>query len=98
MVGEHPTQTTLPGDDLKPAWRAACIAYRKVRQTGLLDQPAWLAARAAVLNLNPALDEKRAGQVARDAVHYASVYHTKWLWNGVGDPRWRAKRPFLTQI
>jgi hypothetical protein len=30
MVGEHPTQTTLPGDDLKPAWRAACIAYREV--------------------------------------------------------------------
>lgn len=53
MVGEHPTQTTLPGNDLKPAWRAACIAYRKVRQAGQLDQPAWLAARAAVLEVRP---------------------------------------------
>jgi hypothetical protein len=39
MVGEHPTQTTLPDDDLKPAWRAACIAYPEVRRTGQLDQP-----------------------------------------------------------
>ena len=44
----HPNQATLPGDDLKPAWRAACVAYRKVRQAGQLDQPAWLAARAAI--------------------------------------------------
>ena len=48
MVGEYPTQTSLPGDDLKPAWRVACVAYRKVRQAGELDQPAWLAARAAI--------------------------------------------------
>ena len=42
MVGEHPTQTTsLPGDDLKPTWRVACVAYRKVRQAGELDRPAW---------------------------------------------------------
>ena len=51
MVGEHPTQTSLPGEDLKPAWRVACVAYRKVRQVGELDQPAWLAARAAIQEL-----------------------------------------------
>ena len=43
MVGEHPTQTTLPGEDMKPTWRVACRAYRKVRQSGELDHPAWLA-------------------------------------------------------
>jgi hypothetical protein len=27
MVGEHPTQTTLPDSEFKPVWRAACLAY-----------------------------------------------------------------------
>ena len=40
MVGEHPTQTTLPGEDMKPAWRVARVAYRKVRQSRELDHPA----------------------------------------------------------
>ena len=88
MVGEHPTQTSLPGDDLKPAWRVACIAYRKVRQAGKLDQPAWLAARAAIQELRPDLDEHAAGQQASAAIHYASVFHTKWLWHRVGDPKY----------
>ena len=39
MVGEYPTQTSLPGDDLKPVWRVACVAYRKVRQAGELASP-----------------------------------------------------------
>jgi hypothetical protein len=43
MVREHPTQTSLPGEDLKPA---------------------------------------------SAAIHYASVFHTKWLWHRVGDPKW----------
>jgi hypothetical protein len=73
MVGEHPTQTSLPGDDLKPAWRVACVAYRKVRQAGEL------AARAAIQKLRPDLDEHVAGQQASAAIHYASVFHTKWL-------------------
>ena len=88
MVGEHPTQTSLPGEDLKPAWRVACVAYRKVRQSGQLDQPAWLAARAAIQELRPDLDEHVAGQQALAAIHYASVFHTKWLWHRVGDPRY----------
>jgi hypothetical protein len=88
MVGEHPTQTTLPDDGLKPAL-VACIAYREIRRTGQLDQPAWLAARAAILSERPDLDERSAGRQASAAIHYASVFHTKRLWNGVGDPRWR---------
>ena len=87
MVGDHPTQTTsLPGDDLKPAWRVACVAYRKVRQAGELDRPAWLAARAAIQTLRPDLDE-RAAQAA-PAVQYASVFHTTWQWHLVGDPKY----------
>jgi hypothetical protein len=64
MTGRHPTQTSLPGEDLKPAWRVACVAYRSVRQAGHLDQPAWLAARAAIQSLRPDLDEDAAGQQA----------------------------------
>jgi hypothetical protein len=89
MVGEHPTQTILPSDDLKPAWRAACIAYREVRRAGQLDQPARLAARAAIISERPDLDERSAGRQASAAIHYASVFHTKWLWRGVGDTRWK---------
>lgn len=89
MVGEHPNQTTRPTHEMKPAWRAACIAYRKVRQTGQLDQPAWLAARAAVLDLRPDFDDHAAGAQASAAIHYASVHHAEWLWHRVGDPKWK---------
>ncbi len=86
MVGEHPTQTALTGPDLKPAWRVACVAYRKVRQSGQLDQPAWLAARTAIQDLRPDLDVKEAGRQASAAIHYASVFHPAWLWRGVTSP------------
>lgn len=88
MVGEHPSQTTLPGDDLKPAWRVACVAYREVRRQGELHFPAWRKARAAIQELRPDLDEKEAGRQASAAIHYASVFHTKWLWHRVGDPKY----------
>jgi hypothetical protein len=85
MVGEHPTQTILPGGDLRPAWRAACVAYREVRRTGARDEPAWKAARAAVLREFPMLSERAAGEQASDAICYASVYHKQWFWSGVGE-------------
>jgi hypothetical protein len=89
MVGEHSTQTTLPSADLKPAWRAACLAYREVRRTGQLDHPAWLAARTAVRQVRPDLDEPTADQHAATAIAYASVFHGQWFWNGVGRPATR---------
>ena len=88
MVGEHPTQSTLPADALKPAWRAACIAYRKVRQSGQGDQPGWLSARAAILELHPGIGDEEAGKQAVAAVSYASVNHPTWLWHRVGDPKY----------
>jgi hypothetical protein len=50
--------------------------------------PAWRAARAAVLEVRPDLDERAAGRQALAAVNYESVYHPKWLWKGVGDPQY----------
>ena len=85
MVGEHPT---LPGEDMKPAWRTACVAYRQVRQAGELDHPAWLAARTAVLSVRPELDDDASSRQASAAIHYASVFHTKWLWHRVGNPKY----------
>jgi hypothetical protein len=76
--------TSLAGDDRKAAWRVACVAYGKLRQAGELDHPAWLAARAAIQELRADLDEDTAGQQASAAIHYALVFHTKWLWHRVG--------------
>jgi hypothetical protein len=84
MGGDHPNQTTLPAEDMKPAY----IAYRKVRQTGQLDQPAHVAARAAVRALHPEMCETEASALVVAAVHYASVHHAEWLWHRVGDPKW----------
>jgi hypothetical protein len=84
MVGEHPSQTTLPADDLKPAWRVACVAYREVRRQGELHFPAWRKARAAIQELRPDMDEEEAGRQELAAVHYALVYQ----WHRVGDPKY----------
>jgi hypothetical protein len=92
MVGEHPTQTSLPAGDLRPAWRAACVAYREVRCTGARDEPAWNAARAAVLQEFPTLSERAAGEQASDAICYASVYYPQWFWGGLGQAAELARR------
>jgi hypothetical protein len=49
-----------------------------------------LAARAAIQELRPDLDADAAGQQASASIHYASVFHAKWLWHRIGDPkRWK---------
>lgn len=73
---------------MKPAWRAARVAYRRVRQSGELDHAAWLAARAAIHGRRPDLGEDAAGRQASAAIHHASVFHTKCLWHRVGDPKY----------
>lgn len=45
MVGEHPTQTSLPGDHLKPAWRVACVAYRRANSISPAGLPLALPCR-----------------------------------------------------
>jgi hypothetical protein len=59
-----PETAPVPTPDRKPAWRAAVLAYRKVRATGALDHPAHLAAKAAVLELLPTLSDQEASQEA----------------------------------
>src|SRR5262245_53383857 len=79
-VGAMPDAPAHPRPDMRPAWRAACLAYRKVRATGQLDHPAHLAARAAVLEVLPSPTEKEASQEAINAIAYATSFHSAWFW------------------
>ena len=74
----------LPTEDRKPAWRAACLAYREKRRAGAFDNEAHCAAVAALQAVWP-LPWKEARAEVLQAVHFASVYHGEWLWNGVGE-------------
>ncbi len=50
------------------------------------------AARQSMIPISqvcPGLDEPTAGQHAATAINYASVFHTPWFWNGVGQPATR---------
>ena len=75
-------QTQLPTQERLPAWRAACLAYREQRRAGAGDLVAWRAAVAALQAVWP-LPWKEASAEVTNAVHFASVYHKEWLWDGV---------------
>jgi len=77
------TPPPLPTDDRKPAWRAACLAYREARRAGIGDLESSRVAVAAMQAVW-ALSDKEAEIEARDAIAYASNNHTKWFWSGVG--------------
>lgn len=72
---------------MRDAWRAACLAYRRVRQAGEGDHPAHEAAVEALLEIMPHLSRDEASAQVRQAIHWASVEHTEWFWRGVGDAR-----------
>ena len=76
-------QAQLPTPERKPAWRAACIAYREKRRMGCRDLEAHNAAVKALQAVWP-LPRKEASAEATQAVRFASVYHNEWLWDGVG--------------
>jgi hypothetical protein len=79
----HGPQPILPHEEMLPAWRAACIAYRAARRADDHDHVAWTKARDAILALS-SIGEEAAGNEATRAVSYASRMHPAWLWNGVG--------------
>jgi hypothetical protein len=65
------------------AWRAAVLAYRRVRQRGELDYPARLAAIDAYLEVRPRDDREEAMRQGTRAIAYAAAHHTEWFWRGV---------------
>jgi hypothetical protein len=74
----------IPTPERKPAWRAACLAYRAKRQAGAREHQAHRAAVAAVQAVWPGLTEKEASAEAIQAVAYAAANHTECFWRGVG--------------
>jgi hypothetical protein len=75
---------------MKDVWRAACIAYRRVRQKGKLHLPAHKAAVKAVLEMLPDLSPREASDLVTIATHWCSVEHREWFWSGSGG---HLKRP-----
>ena len=73
---------TGPNKDMLPGWRAACLAYReemiaKNRNGGEI----WRKVDAAFREAMPEMDPKEASDQATRAIHWASVYHTAWLYS-----------------
>jgi hypothetical protein len=73
-----------PPEETKPLWRAACLAYRRKRQAGKGDLPAFQAALSAFRELRPDADARAAHDETRRAIVWASVEHKDWFWRGVG--------------
>jgi hypothetical protein len=70
----------------KPAWRAACLAYREKRHAGYGDLEAFRVAVTALQAVWP-LPDRQAAIEARIAITYASkrhLGHLAWMWRGVG--------------
>ena len=83
MSDETSAPRTLPREAIRPAWRAAVMAYRRMRQDGHHEHLAWDAASAAFREVLPQMPEKYARQEVINAVAFAASNHTKWFWQGV---------------
>jgi len=77
-----PEVAPIPTPDRKPAWRAACLAYREQRRAGASHQRAANAATAALQEVWP-LPLAEADAEAVNGVAYASSFHAAWFWSGV---------------
>jgi hypothetical protein len=78
-----PARPSTPTPERKPAWRAACLAYREKRRAGAFDHEAQLSAVEALQAVWP-LPWKEACAEAVNAIAFASTYHKEWFWRGVG--------------
>ena len=65
---------------MKPAWRAAAVAYREMRGAGQSDHAAHTAAAAAIKELHPEFTHKEASAEAVRAVAFASTNYPDWFW------------------
>jgi hypothetical protein len=70
--------TPTPTPERKPAWRAACLAYREKRRAGASHQAAADAARDALMAVWPLpLDEPQ-----RETTHAKWVLEARWTAKG----------------
>jgi hypothetical protein len=83
MGYETSAPRTLPREEIRPAWRAAVLAYRSNMRVTRHNDPAWDAAYAAFREALPEMPEQQAKQETTQAIAYAAANHTKWFWGGV---------------
>lgn len=73
---------TLPREGIRPAWRAAVLAHRRVYRVTPEDTPARDAAYEAFRSVLPDMPEYEAKVETNTAIAYAAANHTKWFWGG----------------
>jgi hypothetical protein len=83
MGYETSAPRTLPREEIRPAWRAAVLAYRRELRATRDDRRAWPAAYAAFREVLPEMPEAQAKLETTHAIAYAAANHTKWFWGGM---------------
>jgi hypothetical protein len=76
-------QPHLPREQIRPAWRAAVLAYRANMRVTQHPSPAYDAALAAFREVVPEMPEEAAKHEVMHAIAYAAANHTKWFWGGI---------------
>jgi chemotaxis methyl-accepting protein methylase len=80
---EEAVTLTLPRDAIRPAWRAAVLAYRREYRATREDRFASEAAFEAFREVLPDMPEEQAKVEANHAIAYAATNHTEWFWKGL---------------
>ena len=73
----------LPREQIRPAWRAAVLAFRRNMRVTRHPGPAYDAAVAAFREVLPEMPDKEAEHEVMHAIAYAAANHTEWFWGGV---------------
>jgi hypothetical protein len=76
-------ESDRPEDELRRAWRAAILAYRRGFKETRNPLLAHKAATAAFREILPDLPIEEAGRQAMAAVSCAVATHSEWFWRGV---------------
>ena len=83
MAYETTAPRTLPREEIRPAWRAAVLAYRRELSATREDRLAWPAAYAAFRDVLPMMPEAEAKMETTQAIAFAAANHIEWFWGGI---------------
>jgi hypothetical protein len=73
----------LPREQIRPAWRAAVLAFRANMKVTRHPCPAYDAAFAAFREVLPEMGEAEVKHEVMHAIAYAASNHTTWFWGGI---------------
>ena len=85
-----PASPPSPPAERLEAWRAAVLAYRRVRRTTGDDWCGHVEAIDAYLAVRPEASPDEAEHQGTRAICYAAAHHTGWFWRSV---RYRPRAP-----